>query len=213
MAGGKFLLIRLERGGPRASFVEVGEDGFQVVEDGGEVGVGNGVVFCELSDEGCDRRVVRVGDAREEVVFDLVVEAAVEEAQEGPPDVRGGHDLLPEEGRLLRGVVDGAVGVGAFGEVNAVEVVREEEEKRQVKAGAADGRGDLGEEEQRDPALGEDGQYKEAAVEEEVQQERLDRPVFTRERRQTVLRFELMGPGGDFEEGHEGRHQAVAEFY
>ena len=64
-----------------------------VLGDRLEVHVGDVPLLAELPDGGRDQRVVGVADPGEEVVLDLVVEAAVKEAEDGAAHVGGGHHL------------------------------------------------------------------------------------------------------------------------
>ena len=64
-----------------------------IVPDGGEVNVGDLLLLTELPDGGSNEGVVGVVDPGEEVVFDLVVEATVQEGQPGVAHVGGGDDL------------------------------------------------------------------------------------------------------------------------
>ena len=65
----------------------------QVVGDCGEVNVRDLFLVTELLHDGRDRRVVNVADSGEQVVLDLVVEAAVQSAEPGVTNVRGRDDL------------------------------------------------------------------------------------------------------------------------
>ena len=67
--------------------------GLHVVGDGGEVDVGNLLLVAKLLHDGGDGRVMNVVDPGEEVVLDLVVEAAVESAEPVVANVRRRDDL------------------------------------------------------------------------------------------------------------------------
>ena len=68
---------------------------------GREVDVGDGPLLAELTDHGGDRGVVVVVDPGEEVVLDLVVEAPVQEAEEGSAHIGRGHHLQNKTSRKL----------------------------------------------------------------------------------------------------------------
>ena len=61
-----------------------------------KVHVGDIALLTELPDNRGDGGVMAVGDAREEVVLNLVVEAAIEEAEQRAPNI-GGADHLEEK--------------------------------------------------------------------------------------------------------------------
>ena len=109
----------------------------QVVPDRVEVDVLAALRRDEGPDLLRDARVMTMRDARKEVVLDLVVQAAVQDTELLAADVRRRRGLLLEEPRIGL-VLAIPTSIGPFREVHAVEVMRQEEEERQVEA--ADGR-------------------------------------------------------------------------
>lgn len=68
-----------------------------VLGHGREVNVRNVLLLTEGLDDRCDLGVVRVVDPREEVMLDLVVEAAIHEAEQGSADVGRRDDLKNDD--------------------------------------------------------------------------------------------------------------------
>mmetsp|Transcript_41046 Transcript_41046/g.71033 ORF Transcript_41046/g.71033 Transcript_41046/m.71033 type:complete len:401 (-) Transcript_41046:222-1424(-) len=100
--------------------------GHHVLTDRREVHIGNALGEAVLTHDRRDGGVMGVRNAREQVVLDLVVQAAVDEGQPGAAHVGRGEDLLAQEG-----LVDVLI-VVVLEQMHAFEVVGNHKEERQV---------------------------------------------------------------------------------
>ncbi len=113
-----------------AHLVEMRYSAANILTNSREMLVRNAPFLTERPDYFSDPGIVAMRHARKQMVLDLIVQAAVQEGEEGPADIAAGGDLLVQEG-LLRIFAPAAL----IEQLRAVEVVRNDEEERQVQAG------------------------------------------------------------------------------
>ena len=80
-----------------AEEVEVFDEALEVVPHGGEVAIGDALLGAELPHDGLNGGKVVVVHAGEEMVLDVVVDAAVDPPRDPAPAAGRGGDLLVEE--------------------------------------------------------------------------------------------------------------------
>ena len=88
-----------------AKHVEVLDEAFEVAPHRWEVVVGDALFSAELHDDWPQLGEVHVVDAWEEVVFNVVVDAALYEARELSPAARCGGNGLVQEAPLPLGIL------------------------------------------------------------------------------------------------------------
>mmetsp|Transcript_2690 Transcript_2690/g.3686 ORF Transcript_2690/g.3686 Transcript_2690/m.3686 type:complete len:213 (+) Transcript_2690:152-790(+) len=131
-----------------AQLLQVADGGGHVVQHSGEVHVRNALAEAEFPHHGSDGGVVTVLYPGKQVVLDLVVESAVEEAQPAAAHIGGRDHLLVQEGVVLQSPCRHRL-LGGAEQSHALEVVRDDEEEGQVVAADHEQRGDVQQRDQR----------------------------------------------------------------